>query len=378
MRGLSCPTRAVRRGERVPRSLDVDGLLGLIQTAHGVIVAGDGVDQPQAVQALADATGWPILADPLSGCQMLDAAVVRFDAVLRHPGFAADHRPTAVLQLGQPPASKVLSQWLAGSGATHVAVSPAGLTSDPNLVGAQQVHAPIGALCRRLVAQASGDPDVAWLGEWVAADRTARDVLDTTLGAEQSLSEPGTARAITAGVPAGGHLVVASSMPVRDVEWFGTPRRDIAVHANRGANGIDGVIATAIGVAIGSRAPTTVLLGDVAFCHDLSSLVALQSRGLDLTIVVTDNDGGAIFSFLPQASVLPADRFEQLFGTPHGSDIVEVARALGIRAYTAKSAQDLAAAFAERDTSVVRVASERRGNVDVHAALNNAVIAALG
>ena len=361
-----------------PRSFDIDGLPELIHMAHGVIVAGDGVDQPQAVQALADAIGWPILADPLSGCQMLDAAVVRFDAVLRHPGFAGHHRPEVVLQLGLPPASKVLSQWLAGSAATHVAVSPVGLISDPNLVGAKQVHAPVGELCRRLLAGASGDRDAAWLDQWVAADHIARDVLATSLGAEQGLSEPGTARAVTAGVPPGGHLVVASSMPVRDVEWFGAPRHDITVHANRGANGIDGVIATGIGVAIGSRAPTTVLLGDVAFCHDLSSLVGLQARQLDLVIVVTDNDGGAIFSFLPQASVLPADRFEQLFGTPHGTDIVEVARAFGLRAYTAKSARDLAAAFDETDTSVVRVASERRGNVDVHAALNTAVVAALG
>ncbi len=361
----------------LPCTFDVAGLVDLILTPRGVIVAGDGVDQPSAVQALADTTGWPILADPLSGCQMLDAAVVRFDAVLRHPGFAGDHRPAAVLQLGLPPASKVLSQWLAASSATHVAVSPAGLISDPNLVGAKQLHAPIGELCRRLVAEGSGRLEPAWLDQWMNADRVARDVLDAALGAEQSLTEPGTARAVTAVMPAGGHLIVASSMPVRDLEWFGTPRDDITVHSNRGANGIDGVIATAIGVAIGSGAPTTVLLGDVAFCHDASSLVALRSRRLDLTIVVTDNDGGAIFSFLPQASVLPEDRFEQLFGTPHGTDIVEVARALGLRAYTAKSAQDLAAAFEESDTSVVRVASDRRSNVDVHASLNNAVIAAL-
>ncbi|MDP9463294.1 MAG: thiamine pyrophosphate-dependent enzyme, partial [Actinomycetota bacterium] len=324
-----------------------------------------------------EATGWPVLADPLSGCQMLDTAVIRFDALLRHAGFAAGHCPTSVLQLGMPPASKVLAQWLAGSGARHVAVSAVGLVSDPNLVGALQVRSPIGELCSRLAAEVSGRRDRSWMDGWLGADRTARAVLDATLNLEQRLSEPGTARAITASVPAGGHLVVASSMPVRDVEWFGTPRNDITVHSNRGANGIDGVIASAIGVAIGSGAPTTVLLGDVAFCHDSSSLTALQSRNLDLTIVVTDNDGGAIFSFLPQAAVLPAERFEQLFGTPHGTDIVEVARALGLRAYTAESAQDLAAAFDEPDTSVVRVASDRQENVDVHAALNSAVVAAL-
>jgi 2-succinyl-5-enolpyruvyl-6-hydroxy-3-cyclohexene-1-carboxylate synthase len=212
---------------------------------------------------------------------------------------------------------------------------------------------------------------------WVRADHVARAALDAVLDAEQRLSEPGTARSITAAIPAGGHLVVASSMPVRDLEWFGTPRGDITVHANRGANGIDGVIATAIGVAIGSGAPTAVLLGDVAFCHDSSSLTALRSRGLDLTVVVTDNDGGAIFSFLPQATALPSDRFEQLFGTPHGTDIVEVARAFGLRAYTADSAELMVAAFDEPDTCVVRVGSARKENVEVHAALNAAVVAAL-
>jgi 2-succinyl-5-enolpyruvyl-6-hydroxy-3-cyclohexene-1-carboxylate synthase len=318
------------------------------------------------------------LADPLSGCQTLDAAVVRFDALLRHRGFAASHVPTVVLQLGMPPASKILSQWLAGSGAQHVAVSPFGGVSDPNLVGAQQVHAHVSELCSALAAKVSGVPgDTLWINDWLEADRIARTALDDALDTEVRLSEPGTARAVTAAVGPGTHLVVASSMPVRDVEWFGTPRGDVSVHSNRGANGIDGVIATAIGVAIGSGLSTVVLLGDVAFCHDLSSLTALKARGLDLTIVVTDNDGGAIFSFLPQAAALPTDRFEQLFGTPHGTDVVEVARALGLRAYTAEIADDLPAAFDEPDTCLVRIASSRRDNVDVHAALNAAVVAAL-
>jgi 2-succinyl-5-enolpyruvyl-6-hydroxy-3-cyclohexene-1-carboxylate synthase len=361
-----------------PPLIVIDELVALLMTPHGLIVAGNGVDEPHNVQALADVTGWPVLADPLSGCQQLESAVVRFDALLRHTGFAADHYPAVVLQLGMPPASKVLAQWLAASGASHVAVSPAGLVSDPNLVGALQVHAPIGVLCSQLALHVSHQHrDTPWLADWLHTDRTARTVLDSMLGAEARVSEPGAARAITAGVPAGGHLVVASSMPVRNVEWFGTPRSDVTVHANRGANGIDGVIATGIGVAIGSGAPTGVLLGDVAFCHDMSSLTALHARGLDLTIVVTDNDGGAIFSFLPQASSLADDRFEQLFGTPHGTDVVEVARALGLRAYVAETAETLAAGFDEPDTCVVRVASNRHGNVEVHAALNAAVVTEL-
>jgi 2-succinyl-5-enolpyruvyl-6-hydroxy-3-cyclohexene-1-carboxylate synthase len=361
-----------------PPLVDVDDLVALLDTPRAVIVAGNGVDEPHLVRALVDATGWPVLADPLSKCQMLEASIIRFDAVLRNPAFADAHRPTMVLQLGMPPASKVLAQWLAGSGARVVAVSPVGLVSDPNLLGARQVHAPIGALCAHLAAMLPDQQRGDWLAEWLEADHVARSVLDAQLDAEKTLSEPGIAHAVSAVVPAGGHLVVASSMPVRDVEWFGAPRDDITVHANRGANGIDGVMATAIGVAIGSGEPTAVLLGDVAFCHDMSSLTGLGSRGLDLTIVVTDNDGGAIFSFLPQATTLPAERFELLFGTPHGTDIVEVARALGIRAYEAETATELAAAFDEPDTCVVRIASDRRDNVDVHAALNAAVVDALG
>ena len=361
-----------------PPLIVIDELVDLLATPHGLIIAGTGVDEPGAVQALADATGWPVLADPQSGCQQLASAVVRFDALLRHTGFAADHYPAVVMQLGMPPASKVLAQWLAASGASHVAVSPAGLVSDPNLLGAQQFHSPVGVLCAQLAARvAHHHRDAPWLSDWLHADRIARSVLDAALDAEPKLSEPGTARAITAGVPAGGHLVVASSMPVRDVEWFGAPRSDVTVHANRGANGIDGVIATGIGVAIGSGAPTGVLLGDVAFCHDMSSLTALQRRGLDLTIVVTDNDGGAIFSFLPQASTLAGEQFEQLFGTPHGTDVVEVARAFGLRAYVAETAETLGAGFDEPDTCVVRVASNRLDNVGVHAALNAAVVAEL-
>ena len=361
----------------VPRSIDVDALVGQLDVPRVVVVAGNGVDDPAAVQSLAARTGWPVLADPLSGCQALEVAVVRFDAVLRHEGFATGYRPEAILQLGMPPASKVLAQWMAASGASVVAVSPVGLVSDPNLVGARQVHAPIGELCAALEAKVSLQPDVSWSKAWSDAERSARGALDAALEAEATLSEPGTARAVTAGVRPGAHLVVASSMPVRDVEWFGMPRSDTTVHANRGANGIDGVMATAIGVAIGSAAPTCVLLGDVAFCHDLSSLTALRSRHLDLVIVVTDNDGGAIFSFLPQATSLAPERFEQLFGTPHGTDVVEVARALGLRAYTAESAADLAAAFTEPGPCVVRVASDRAVNVAVHAALNAAAVAAI-
>jgi 2-succinyl-5-enolpyruvyl-6-hydroxy-3-cyclohexene-1-carboxylate synthase len=121
-------------------------------------------------------------------------------------------------------------------------------------------------------------------------------------------------------------------MPVRDVEWYAAPRRSVRVHANRGANGIDGVVSTAVGVAAASGSPTALLVGDVAFLHDVNGLLGAHDRGADLLVVVVDNDGGGIFSFLPQASEVDAERFEQLYGTPHGLDLVAVARAHGVPA----------------------------------------------
>ncbi|MEQ1703032.1 MAG: thiamine pyrophosphate-dependent enzyme, partial [Ilumatobacteraceae bacterium] len=164
----------------------------------------------------------------------------------------------------------------------------------------------------------------------------------------------------------------------RDVEWFGRSGVSTVVHSNRGANGIDGVIATGIGVCAASGESTVVYVGDVAFCHDQSSLTGLGGRGLPLTIVVTDNDGGGIFSFLPQATSLSAERFEQLFGTPHGTDLVALAAAHGLGARTVASVEELAAAVADPAVTVVRIATDRAENVRVHERVHAAVAAALG
>jgi len=184
-----------------------------------------------------------------------------------------------------------------------------------------------GSAHRRLRARpwCRADPTVA-TSTPLGADAAARLAIDTTLDAQAELSEIEIARAALAAVPAGGAFVVSSSMPVRDVEWFGHNRSDIDVYSNRGANGIDGVIATAIGVALSGR-PTVCLIGDVAFLHDATSLTALAGREIDLSIVVTNNDGGGIFSFLPQHELLEDDVYEQLFGTPHETDLAAIATA---------------------------------------------------
>jgi 2-succinyl-5-enolpyruvyl-6-hydroxy-3-cyclohexene-1-carboxylate synthase len=155
----------------------------------------------------------------------------------------------------------------------------------------------------------------------------------------------------------------------------------VLTHANRGANGIDGTIATAIGIALGAGSPTVALLGDIAFLHDSTALIGLESRGLDLTLVVIDNDGGGIFSFLPQASLLDAPRFEQLFGTPHGVKVEELAAVHGIASLIVEDPDLIGRSVRSTVDSggvwLVVVRTDRAANAAVHAELNAAVAAAL-
>ena len=191
-------------------------------------------------------------------------------------------------------------------------------------------------------------------------------------GDSRSLDEPTLACRIFGGIPSEATLVVASSMPVRDVEAFGLPReRPPRVLANRGANGIDGVVSTAIGVALATAGPTVALVGDLAFLHDVSALVGPADAEVDLTVVVADNTGGGIFSFLAPADALDGHSFDQLFGTPQASDPAAVAAGFGwpvvdIGPGSPVGAFDEALARAsgsgERSVIVVRLPS-RRDNV---------------
>jgi 2-succinyl-5-enolpyruvyl-6-hydroxy-3-cyclohexene-1-carboxylate synthase len=341
---------------------------------RGVIVAGRGVDDPAAVAALSSATGWPVLADPRSGCRGVAGSVTAFDSLLRHEGFADSHVPEVVVHLGEPPASKVLSTWLATSGAVQVRVTATDTWIDPAHTVAHRLVAPIGEFCKRLAGELRGAGGSDWVQRWSHVSEIADRELARAVDGATSLTEPMVARAVSL---LDDHVVVASSMPVRDLEWFGAPEQRATVWSNRGANGIDGTIATAIGIALASRRRTTVLLGDVAMLHDASSLTALVRRDVEVRIVVVDNDGGGIFSFLPQAAVLERDRFEQLFGTPHGTDLVALAAAHGLRATTVGDPAALRALLDEPGSQVIRVPSERTANVVEHARLHAAVTAAM-
>lgn len=371
-------------GEDAERlAFDPGPLAEFLSAERGVIVAGDGVDGDGRVLALAAAAGWPVLADPRS--RLRDgsrATVASFDSLLRVIAFAEGHRPEVVLRLGQPPASRFLFEWLAASGARQVAVDRYGRWIDPERTAVLVVRADPGALCAALVeplGRAEADP--SWRDSWATAEAAAQSAIGSVVDVTAELTEPGVARQLTGSLPAGTGLVTSSSMPIRDLEWYGAPAQTAWVYANRGANGIDGVLSTAVGVGLASGRPTVALVGDIAFVHDTNALVSSGGRDLDLVIVAVDNDGGGIFSFLPQANALEHERFEQLFATPHGTNLAALAAAHGVPCLDVRASgafmPSVTAALAGGGVQVIRVRSERAANVDIHRRINAAVAEAL-
>ncbi|MEZ5380956.1 MAG: 2-succinyl-5-enolpyruvyl-6-hydroxy-3-cyclohexene-1-carboxylic-acid synthase [Microthrixaceae bacterium] len=294
-------------------------------------VPGDGQpDGARDVLECADALGWPVLADPLSGLRRHRRVVVpHFDPMLRCAEVAEALRPEVVIRLGALVSSKVTNQWLAQVPG-QVAVDPAGWFPDPDRVVTERLHVEPSILFRALAeASVSGGLEAApqeWSDRWWRAGGAVGQALAQL---EPSVAEADALAGAVLGVPDGGHLVVSSSMPVRDLEWFGPAVPDgVIVHANRGANGIDGVLATAVGVAH-TGAPTVAVLGDLAMLHDIGSLVSARPLG-NLAVVVVDNSGGGIFSFLSQHELLGDEPFERWWGTPSGVDLAAVAKAFDL------------------------------------------------
>jgi 2-succinyl-5-enolpyruvyl-6-hydroxy-3-cyclohexene-1-carboxylate synthase len=275
----------------------------------------------------------------------------------------------------------VVNEWCAASGAEEIVVSSDGW-SDPAGTAAVVVSAhpaDVVSFWQTSITSAAGTGD--WLERWQAASAAAVQAVDTAAVTLESPNEPGIARDVVTGLPDRAQLVVSSSMPIRDVERYASPRRDVRVWSNRGANGIDGVVSTAIGVALGSSGPTGLLIGDIALLHDSNGLLGAAERGIDLVCVVVDNDGGGIFSFLPQAGQLPEARFELLFGTPHGVDLVALAAAYGVEARRLDADADLVKAVAEAadqgGVHVLAVATDRAANVEAHGIIDDATAAAV-
>ena len=354
-----------------------------LRAERGIIIAGNGIDQPRFILELAAKLKWPVVADPRSNCRVAPesshGAMVSScaDVVLRHQPSAESLKPTVVLRIGDPPVSKVVNQWLAQCGAEHIAVTQQPSLVDPDKVVTTHIVGSFNELFMEMSRGADSRSETEWIGAWKRCEKNARTALDEELSKQTQLTEPLCAVTVSEAIAAGTNLVVSSSMPVRDLEWFAPPRDGVRVFSNRGVNGIDGVVSTAVGVALSSKSPTALLIGDIAMLHDSNGLLNLIRRDAQLKIIVIDNEGGGIFSFLPQAQAMEGDQFEQLFGTPHSVDFAALAKTHGIAFTWVATAEELRRELGNPATSMIGVRTDRSKNVDDHNALYSAVAAAL-
>jgi 2-succinyl-5-enolpyruvyl-6-hydroxy-3-cyclohexene-1-carboxylate synthase len=345
---------------------------------RAVIVAGRDEREPETgerLAAFAAKVGIPLLADPLSGARRGAAAIAHYDLLLRDPTFATEHRPRVVFRFGDLPTSKPLRAWLGGLGEAQMAIGPELSWQDPDAVVGLHVVTPVRAMLEAVAGADVIADESGWLDSWRAADAKAASVIASTVDGTQ-LSEPAVAARIGDWLPADATLFVASSMPVRDVEsFFPVLEAPPRVLANRGANGIDGTVSTAFGVAAAGRGPVVLLIGDVALAHDIGGLLASRRLGLAVTVVVLHNDGGGIFHFLPVAG--ESDAFEQHVATPHGLGFQHAAELYGT-GYERPDDLDalrraIDAALPSGHSTVLEVLTDREENLALHRRVAEAV-----
>jgi 2-succinyl-5-enolpyruvyl-6-hydroxy-3-cyclohexene-1-carboxylate synthase len=382
------PYVAVSTTPRAPTNDIVETLTGeLGDRARGLIICGpqDDPEFPEAVAGVAQKFGYPILADPLSGVRcgphgrslVLDA----YDAFLRDAGVAEALQPEVVLRFGATPTSRTLMQYLQRHPtAQHILVDGGSGWRDPTSLMAQVLHVDARLLCRALASPAPAAPSNEWSATWRRLDRGARQALELYAA---RLSEPFEGAVFTElarVLPDVATVYVGNSMPVRDMDTFlPGSNRNWRLLSNRGANGIDGVVSSALGASAAGSGPVVLVIGDISFYHDLNGLLAARRHALDLLVVLINNDGGGIFSFLPQAD--QPEHFESLFGTPHGLDFRPFVEGYGGRFVGVSEWSEFAPAvrngLSRGGLQVVEVRTDRQRNVELHRAGWRAVSAAL-
>jgi 2-succinyl-5-enolpyruvyl-6-hydroxy-3-cyclohexene-1-carboxylate synthase len=373
------PWTATGNPRRPAAAEDLAWLTERIQaTERGLLVVGDSAADPRPLQALAAAAGWPLLAEPHSSARGGRHAITCYDHLLRHALFAGAHDPDLVVIVGRIGVSKVLSSWLSAD-IPQVLIDGHGRWRDPGRTLRRVITADPGLTAAGVLDDLLDRGETAWLNSWRRGEQVVRAAMDAVLDADTAPTEPRTARDVAAALPDGAVLTVASSMPIRDLDMTMRARTGLRVVASRGASGIDGFVSTAMGVALAHEGPAFALAGDLSVLHDQNGFLPAPTPRPDLVVVVVNNDGGGIFSFLPQAQF--AHGYETVFGTPHGVDFGDLARLHRITHRRVEAAGDVADAVlggaAAGGIHLVEVRTDRTANVGLHHRVAAAAVAAL-
>ena len=337
--------------------------------SRGLIVAGRmHPGATGAIAALAAATGFPILAEPTSqlrfGPHDRSHVISAYEPIARlRP---AKLEPDFILRFGEMPTCKPLRQWLATLEETvQLVVDPERGWYEPTRIAGAIVRANPEALCESLLARGSFQRNDTWATSWLTAAKAAQEAITAELEDLAEPSEPGLFAALGDALADGELIYTASSMPIRDQEAFmAGGDADVVFYANRGANGIDGLVSSGIGAAVATGRPTWIVTGELGLFHDMNALATLRHASVPIRIVVIDNGGGGIFEFLPQAEQIDRDEFEAILGTPLGIKTDRIAELHGIDYVHVERLQDLPRI--EHRTILVELRSDRGANLALH------------
>ena len=384
----SGPSVSVIQGPQTLPSSKAVGLAAELRRARrGLIVCGPQDDPafPDAVTLLGRRLHFPVLADILSQVRRgthAEGVIDSYDAFLRAPHVTSRLVPDLVLRFGATPVSKPLQQYVQGlRSSRQLLIAPADELHDPALAATDRVQADPSTFCEVMLSHlpklAERDDSLSdWGLKWDRVNGQTRSVLKDCLTDDLTLSEPKVFNELASVLPRGATLFAGNSMPVRDLDSFCfAESRPARFLANRGASGIDGVVSSALGVSSVSASPCLLVIGDLSLYHDMNGLLAARQHDLQATIVVLHNDGGGIFSFLPQAEAL--ESFEELFGTPHGLDFRHAARLYGLEYCEVQTGPEFRAAleesFRRTGVSLIVVHTNRASNLRLHRCVWQAV-----
>jgi 2-succinyl-5-enolpyruvyl-6-hydroxy-3-cyclohexene-1-carboxylate synthase len=349
------------------------------ESRRGLIVLGGlpASETAEDILTLVSNWGWPIVADIASQTRL----GAKSDLVVPSPHFTtlleSQDTPDVIFRFGSKIVSKSINTFLKDARPQTLAiVSSSVRRNDPDHRTTHQILSAPSHFCRAAAGWSSlTDPE--WLARWTRTSRL-NPVLDQITRDSARVSEPGVARRITQLIPPNQVLYLASSMPIRDVDMFADGSANTCwVGANRGASGIDGTIASGVGAGIAAGHRATILCGDLALLHDLNSLSLLTARS-DV-VVVLNNDGGGIFSFLPIAD--HEELFEQWFGTPHGYSFRSAADLFGLRYEKPETMSDFTRAYSEAskaaESTLIEIRTDRTENAKLHRDLEQEISSVL-
>lgn len=297
----------------------------LSKVKKGLIVCGPmHAEYRKSIEELANTLGFPIAADPLSqlrtGPHSKEWIMDAYDAFLRNEKVVSELTPEIIIRFGAMPVSKSLMLAMKSyKDAKYIVVDEDGGWRDPILMATDMIHADPNAFCKAVIESlpVQSEKDEAWGEKWKKMNQTSKAILNSYTE-QESFFEGQIIKEIAKLLPDKSALFTGNSMPVRDIDTFlHNNERSIRVMGNRGANGIDGITSTALGAST-VLTPLVLVVGDLSFFHDMNGLLAAKLYQLNITIVVINNNGGGIFSFLPQSS--HPTHFETLFGTPTDLD----------------------------------------------------------